>query len=184
MSFDVQFLRKLQSSQAPYTVAPPSISAVGSGLVRSEPATPAKRAAEIVTARDHEAPPLVDRNAPSLPFRLSNGTTTVPFGCTSGWPPRPLSLPSVWTGVRHVLPPSVEGANPMSVAPPSKKRPTWNAERTVEPFANVSGSTSVACWLVVFANGSWLIAVSGTFAPALAGSTSSSSAAASAPINL
>jgi hypothetical protein len=36
----------------------------------------------------------------------------------------------------------------MSVPLPSKKRPTWNAPTTVEPKAKVSGSTSVACWLV------------------------------------
>src|SRR5437868_6897322 len=108
MSFDAQFLRKRQSSHATYTFPAPSISALGSGDVRSDPATSAKREAEIVTALDHVPPPSVDRNAASLPFRLSNGTTTVPFGCTSGWPPRPLSLPAVATGVLHVRPPSVD----------------------------------------------------------------------------
>src|SRR3954468_7088488 len=94
MSFDVQFLRKRQSSHATYTLPAPSISATGSGLVLSGPAPPAKRAAEIVTALDHDAPPFVERNAASLPFRLSNGTITAPFGCTSGWAPRPLSFPA------------------------------------------------------------------------------------------
>src|SRR4051794_29955685 len=76
----------------------------------------------------------------------------------------------------HVAPPSVERETPMSVAPPLKKRPTWNADTIVEPFEKVSGSTSVACWLVVFWNGSALIFVTGTFAPAAAGSASASAA--------
>jgi hypothetical protein len=71
----------------------------------------------------------------------------------------------------------------MSVAPPSKKRPTWKADTIVEPFEKVSGSTSVACWLVVFTNGSWLIGVTGTLALATAGSASSS-AATSSPASL
>jgi hypothetical protein len=33
----------------------------------------------------------------------------------------------------------------MSLAPPLKKRPTWNAATTVPWCAKVSGSTSVAC---------------------------------------
>src|SRR5258708_7530037 len=42
-------------------------------------------------------------------------------------------------------PPSLLVAQPISVAPPLKTRPVWNAETKVEPNANVSGSTSVAC---------------------------------------
>src|SRR4051794_39789965 len=52
----------------------------------------------------------------------------------------------------------------MSVAPPLKKRPTWNVATTVAPYENVSGSSSVACWLVVFVNGSALTCVNDTFA--------------------
>ena len=33
----------------------------------------------------------------------------------------------------------------MATAPPSKTRPTWKTETIVEPNANVSGSTCVAC---------------------------------------
>src|SRR6266571_4445766 len=55
-----------------------------------------------------------------------------------------------------LLPPLVEVANPMLEAPPLKKRPTWKAETMVEPKAKVSGSTSVACWLVVLVYGSLL----------------------------
>src|SRR4051812_434976 len=72
MSFDVQFLRKRQSCHATYTFPVPSISAPGSGLVRSAPPAAEERIAEIVTARDQDAPPSVDLNAASLPLRLSN----------------------------------------------------------------------------------------------------------------
>jgi hypothetical protein len=55
---------------------------------------------------------------------------------------------------------------------------------TVEPWANVSGSTSVACWLDAFVNGSLLIRVDGTFAaeagPAMARRAVSAMAAAAA----
>src|SRR5437016_2415876 len=67
----------------------------------------------------------------------------------------------------EVCAPWVDVAQPMSVEPPLKKRPTWNAETTVEPLAKVSGSTSVACWLEVLWNGSLLIFVSATFAAAV-----------------
>src|SRR5437899_12933011 len=68
------------------------------------------------------------------------------------------------------LPPLVEVAKPMFEAPPSKNRPTWNAETIVDPEANVSGSTSVLCWLDVFVYGSllnsssWLLAWAGALA--------------------
>jgi hypothetical protein len=57
----------------------------------------------------------------------------------------------------HDLPPFVEVANPMLAAPPSNMRPTWNAETMVEPKENVSGSTSVLCWLIALVYGSELI---------------------------
>jgi len=44
-----------------------------------------------------------------------------------------------------LVPPLVEVANPMSDAPPPKKRPTWKADTKVLPEANVSGPTSVLC---------------------------------------
>src|ERR1700704_4540967 len=61
----------------------------------------------------------------------------------------------------QVAPPSVEVAKPMSAPPPLKMRPTWNALTIVEPKANVSGSTSVACWLLALAKVSVLNLVSG-----------------------
>src|SRR3954451_4132360 len=39
----------------------------------------------MLTARVHEAPPSLETNAAIFPLRLSNGTTTVPSGWTSGW---------------------------------------------------------------------------------------------------
>jgi len=47
----------------------------------------------------------------------------------------------------QVCPPSVLVAKPMSLEPPSKKRPVWKADTRVDPKARVSGSTSVACAL-------------------------------------
>jgi len=52
----------------------------------------------------------------------------------------------------------------MSDPPPSVKRPDWNADTMVLPDENESGSTCVACWLVVLVKGSELILVSGTLA--------------------
>src|SRR5216684_3096428 len=62
----------------------------------------------------------------------------------------------------QVAPPSVEVAKPTSAPPPLKIRPTWKALTIVEPKANESGSTSVACWLLVLVNISVLNFVSGT----------------------
>src|ERR1039458_2482281 len=39
---------------------------------------------------------------------VSIGTTTVPFGCTSGWPPIPCAESAVGSGGPHVSPPSEE----------------------------------------------------------------------------
>src|ERR1700674_3545275 len=61
----------------------------------------------------------------------------------------------------QVVPPSVEVEKPMSAPPPLALRPTWNALTLVEPEANVSGSTSVGCWLVAFVKVSVLNLVSG-----------------------
>ena len=67
-------------------------------------------------------------------------------------------------GASQVAPPSPDRTNPMSLAPPLKNRPTWKVPTTVLPNAKVSGSTSVACWLDGFVNGSELTCVRGTFA--------------------
>ena len=67
----------------------------------------------------------------------------------------------------QLAPPFAERATPMSLEPPLKKRPTWNAATTVPWSAKVSGSSSVACWLVAFVYGSALTCMSATFAPAM-----------------
>src|SRR5258708_17818520 len=56
----------------------------------------------------------------------------------------------------QVVPPSVEVFQPMSELPPSLNRPTWEEVTMVLPYAKVSGSTSVACWLVELVYGSVL----------------------------
>src|SRR6476646_5677534 len=59
---------------------------------------------------------------------------------------------------RRPHPPAVpRGGESDAAAPPSNMRPTWNAETIVEPNENVSGSTSVLCWLIALVYGSELI---------------------------
>src|SRR5476649_810975 len=60
----------------------------------------------------------------------------------------------------QVTPPSCDVAQPMSAPPPPKTRPVWNALTMELPNANVSGSTSVRCWLAELWNGSALILTS------------------------
>ncbi len=60
----------------------------------------------------------------------------------------------------QVVPPSVEVFQPMSEAPPSVNRPTCEEATIVLPYAKVSGSSSVACWLEELVNGSVLTWVS------------------------
>src|SRR5689334_4628398 len=59
----------------------------------------------------------VASNATEASLTRWNGLPSVPAVAV-----RPGSWPSV-----HDAPPSVDVANPMSVAPPLKKRPVWNA---------------------------------------------------------
>src|SRR3954471_15882268 len=108
MSLAGHFLRNRQSSHATKTLPSAAISAVGSGLVRRPPVLRWKRMCDTVTALFQDAPPLSEEKLEIVPLRLSNGTITVPLGCTTGWPPRPLSLPAVLIGVPHVSPPSVD----------------------------------------------------------------------------
>ena len=62
-----------------------------------------------VTVEVHEAPPLVERQAMmALTLAFAAGTITVPLGCTSGWPPRPVALLPVLSAGPQVRPPSVE----------------------------------------------------------------------------
>src|SRR6266700_1336042 len=58
-------------------------------------------------------PPLLELKAemldvePNAPV-LRKGTTTVPFGCTRGCPPRPVALSAVACPALHVFPPSLD----------------------------------------------------------------------------
>src|SRR5215471_13423020 len=93
-------------------------------------------------------------------------------------------MPGRKPGGPQVAPPSPERTKPISVAPPLKKRPTWKAPTTVllAGAAKVSGSTSVACWLVEFVNMSLLTCVSVTLASAApTGAATTATAATTAP---
>src|SRR5215467_711455 len=52
----------------------------------------------------------------------------------------------------------------MSAAPPPKIRPTWKEEIIVVPKVKLSGSTSVACWLLELVKASVLSFTNGTVA--------------------
>src|SRR3954453_11322218 len=108
MSFAEHFGSNRQSSHATYTLPPPSISAVGSGLVRRPPEFRWKLIFETEYSLDHVAPPSVERKAPILPLRLSKGTITVPWGWTTRGTPRPFGFPFGDTGVLQMWPPSWE----------------------------------------------------------------------------
>src|SRR3954454_471797 len=107
MSFAEQPVSKRQSCQATYTFPERSISAEGSGLVRSPSAAVWEGAVATAWAADHAAPPSLDLKARiAVSSSLAMGTITVPLGWTTGWPPMPTSPPAVCCGVPHVAPPS------------------------------------------------------------------------------
>ena len=54
---------------------------------------------------------------------LAAGTITVPLGCTTGWPPRPVARLAVATGVLQVRPPSVEVL--IRIRSPAPKSSNW-----------------------------------------------------------
>ena len=60
----------------------------------------------IVVGADQLTPPLVDENADSP--KVSIGTTTLPFGCTSGCPPIPVARFEVVVAAPQVRPPSLD----------------------------------------------------------------------------
>jgi hypothetical protein len=127
MSLEAQLERNRQSCQTTWAVPAPSISAEGSGLVRRPPATVWRLTLDTSTVARQEAPPSTDRNERTWDWlALFIGTSTVPLGRTSGWPPR---------------------AQPMLADPPPGTRPSWKADTIVLPATKVSGSTSVRCWL-------------------------------------
>src|SRR5712692_9882424 len=105
MSLALQPVENRQSCQAVYTVPAPSISADGSGEVRRLPAFGCTLTCETFSDLSQLAPPFSEVKAAMVFCRLSKGTTTVPFGCTTGWPPRPWTVSAVASGVLQVRPP-------------------------------------------------------------------------------
>src|SRR5215471_5144866 len=109
MSLGPLCFRNRLSAQTTNTLPAPSISAVGSGPERRLPATVWLRISAIVVTSVHDAPPFVERKAPTaVSLALSIGTITVPLGWTSGWPPMPASPDVVVCLGPQVSPPSVD----------------------------------------------------------------------------
>src|SRR5271166_5806427 len=99
MSLALQPLSKLQSDQEMYTLPPPSRVADGRPALRRPPSSPRLGACAICCAAVQLWPPLVDVKLEIPPSKSANGTTTVPFGITSGLPLMPKSSPWVVMGV-------------------------------------------------------------------------------------
>src|ERR1700733_14975194 len=87
MSLVLQPLRKRQSDQTTNTLPAPSIPTEGRLGLRIPPASRWLSMLAIALLLPQLAPPLVEVNTSMPP--PSNGTTTVPFGCTTGSPPSP-----------------------------------------------------------------------------------------------
>src|SRR5215203_4945320 len=108
MSLAAQPERNRQSCHTTYTLPAASTSAEGSGLVRSPPATVWAWMVETSTEARQLAPPSMERRERIWPEELWNGTSTVPLGRTTGWPPRPLAASPVFSAGPQVTPPLVE----------------------------------------------------------------------------
>src|SRR6202034_4513890 len=104
ISFELQLLRKRQSDHTTYTFPAPSIEADGRLGFRIPPATRWLSMLAICWLWPQLVPPLVELKTSMPP--PSNGTITVPFGCTTGSPPSP----PAW---------SAEGIPGLQVRPPS-----------------------------------------------------------------
>ena len=98
--------RNRQSSHTVQTVPAPSTAADGNGPLRIPPASAWNCTFEIITGAVQLNPPFLELKADMA--LVSMGTTTVPFGCTSGWPPIPVAKFAVGVATPHVSPPSVE----------------------------------------------------------------------------
>src|SRR5712692_3780442 len=107
-SLEAHAERKRQSCHTTYTVPAASIAAEGRGDVRRPPATRWSVIDEMVTEAFQLTPPLVEVKDCMNPVSPSYGTTTVPFGCTTGWPPMPWARSAVFNAGPQVWPPSVE----------------------------------------------------------------------------
>src|SRR5437588_5708128 len=121
-------------------------------------------------------------HAPCLASKATDGSLTrgkVPAGFV--YRVMPGKNPCV-----QLAPPLRDVAHPMSDEPPLKNRPVWKVATIVDPKANVSGSTSVLCMLVMFVNGSELILKRVTLAaaPAVEAATARPAAIANAAVAL
>src|SRR3954468_2308698 len=108
MSLAAQPDRNRQSCHTTSAVPAPPASAEGSGSVRSPPATAWSWKLETSTEARQLAPPSTERKERIWPEELWNGTSTVPLGRTTGWPPRPLAASPVFSAGPQVSPPSVD----------------------------------------------------------------------------
>src|SRR5205085_8325390 len=87
-SFVEHPLRKRQSSQTTKIFPSPAISAEGSGPLRIPPGSTFAVIDVIVVTAPKLTPPFVEVvNPRDVSAALSSGTTTFPFGSTTGWPP-------------------------------------------------------------------------------------------------
>src|SRR5438105_787111 len=106
-SFVEQFARKRQSSQTTKILPSPEISADGSGPLRMFPGSAFAVIDVIVIGWPKLTPPFVETVAPSeVSLALSSGTTTFPFGSTTGWPP---ITPTLGTPDKGQLTPASRG---------------------------------------------------------------------------
>src|SRR5919204_4838947 len=87
-SFVEQLVRKRQSSHTTKILPSPEISAEGSGPLRMLPGSFFAVMLVIVIGAPKLTPPFVDKTDFRVTsFASSSGTTTFPFGSTTGWPP-------------------------------------------------------------------------------------------------
>src|SRR6185503_5837834 len=108
-SLDEHLGRNRQSCQGTESGRAASIAADGIGSARISPATGWSLIAAAWMVVPHDAPPSVDRQDSSwVVAGLSATTITVPFGCTSGWPAKPVVRLPVSKAGPQVRPPSVE----------------------------------------------------------------------------
>src|ERR1035437_6710247 len=111
-----QLERNRQSSQTTHTVPAPSTAADGSGPLRIPPASAWNCKFEIVTGAVQLSPPSLELKADMKAVSVcpttttvSIGTTTVPFGCTRGWPPIPFARFAVGVATPQVRAPPAGG---------------------------------------------------------------------------
>src|ERR1700735_1836405 len=106
MSFSAQFLRKRQSDHTTNTLPAPSMLAEGRLGFRIPPASKWLSMLAIRWLLPQLLPPFVELKTSMPP--PSKGTITVPFGCTSGSPPKPPAWSDEARPLLQVCPPSLD----------------------------------------------------------------------------